>query len=68
MRQLDFLIPGDLNAATGGYIYGRDDFSSHYFSVVRQGRFLQYGYNQLVNRPYTGLVYFFNLVARMYNY
>ena len=56
---------------TGGWIYGRDDYGGifgQYFSVLRQGRFLYYAYNDLADRPYTGKPYFANLVARMDNY
>jgi hypothetical protein len=50
-----------------GWIYGRDDWdgSTHHYPVVRQDRFLQFGFDSLTNRPYTGHVYFINLVARM---
>ncbi len=52
-----------------GYIYGKDPYSTGtYYTVVRQGRFLQFGFNWLTDRPYTGKVYFINLIARMDNY
>lgn len=55
---------------TNGYLYGKDRYSAnpHYFPVLRQGRFLQFGFPTLTDRPYTGKVYFINLVARMDNY
>ncbi len=55
---------------TGGAVYGRDYYSTnpHYFPVVRQGRFLQFGFPTLPDRPYTGKVYFINLIAVMDNY
>lgn len=48
-----------------GWIYTRDYDSSSHFPVVRQGRFLQYGFSSLTDRPYTGMIFFVNLVARM---
>ena len=55
----------------GGYIYGKDDYSGptgNHFSILRQGRFLYYAYNELADYYYTGKVHFFNLVARMNKY
>ncbi len=53
-----------------GYLLGKDSYSSnpHYFPVVQQGRFMQFGFPTLTDRPYTGKVYFINLIARMDNY
>lgn len=53
---------------TYGYIYGGDYPNVHYFPVIRQGRFLQFGFQTMPTRPYTGKVYFINLIARMDNY
>ena len=53
---------------TRGYLYGRSQDSDVHFPVVRQGRFLYYGFDSMWTRPYTGWVYFINLVARMDNY
>ncbi len=51
---------------TGGWIFGRDDQTSgHYYPVVRQGRFLQFGFDGVTDRYYTGWVYITNLVYRM---
>jgi len=51
-----------------GYIYGRSQDYTDRYPVVRQGRFLYYGYDGLWTRTYTGKVYFVNLIARMDNY
>jgi len=53
-----------------GQLLMRDNYSSnpHYFPVVRQGRFLQYGFPVLLDRPYTGKVFFVNITALMDNY
>ncbi len=54
---------------TDGQILGQEDnANATHFSVVRQGRFLQYGYVQETDRPYTGWVYIINLMALMDNY
>ncbi len=52
---------------TDGYAYGRDYQvpGNYYFPVVRQGRCLLYGFYGLTDRPYTGHVYWINLVSRM---
>jgi len=51
---------------TDGWLYGKEDAaSSHYFPVVRQGRFLQFGFYADTDRYYTGWVYLTNLVYRM---
>ncbi|MFA6507811.1 MAG: Ig-like domain-containing protein [Treponemataceae bacterium] len=55
-------------ALTGGYLYEREPSNSNYFSVAHQGRFLQFGFSTLPDRPYTGGVFFVNLIARMDNY
>jgi len=52
---------------TGGYLYGRSQNYTDRFPVVRQGRFLYYGYDGMWNRT-SGYVYFANLVARMDNF
>jgi hypothetical protein len=55
----------DLNDGTVDYfLYARDNYT-HYFTVVRQGRFLHYGYEHVPNRPFTGWVQLVNLVSRM---
>lgn len=52
-----------------GYNYGRADYSptnrDGYFNVIRVGKYLLFGFDKLPDRPYTGWVYFFNLVTRM---
>ncbi len=58
----------ELNAnPPGGFIYGRDDqpVGNYYFPVVRQGRFLHFGFYGLPDRPLTGYVYWVNLTNRM---
>lgn len=50
---------------TDGFIYGRSENYTDRYPVVRQGRFLYYGYDGLWTRAYTGKVYFVNLIARM---
>ncbi|MDC7226755.1 MAG: Ig-like domain-containing protein [Spirochaetales bacterium] len=53
-----------------GKNYARDYNSSYPygFPVVRQGRFLQFGFPTLTDRPYTGKPYFINLVHHMSRY
>lgn len=58
----------DQSNPVGGWLYGRDSSGSAYFPVVRQGRFLHFGFTNMLIRPYTGEVYFVNLMARMDNY
>jgi hypothetical protein len=54
--------------AGDGWLYGREDTASGpYYPVVRQGRFLQYGFYAETDRPYTGWVFITNLVYRMSN-
>jgi hypothetical protein len=60
---------------TDGYVYAADPNFSTYYPVVRQGRFLQYGYTDIPGRDYSssmtyqyGQVFFINLVARMDNF
>lgn len=60
---------------TDGYVYAADPNYSTYYPVVRQGRFLQFGYTDIPGRDYTGAmtyqygqVFFINLIARMDNY
>lgn len=53
---------------TRGWLYGRSQDYTDRFPVVRQGRFLYYGYDGMWTRPYTGWVYFINLVSRMTSY
>jgi hypothetical protein len=48
--------------------YANGDATTYYFPVVRQGRFMQYGFPYMMNRPYTGKVLFANLMALMDNY
>lgn len=58
------------------YIYAGDPDYSSYYPVVRQGRFLQYGFNDVPHRYTTppsttykyGHIFFINLVARMDNF
>lgn len=54
---------GDRSNPTDGWLYGRDNVD-YYFPVVRQGRFLQYGFYLPLNR-FTGMTYTVNLVNRM---
>jgi len=53
---------------TRGYLYGRSQSYTDSFPVVRQGRFLFYGFDQMWTRPTSGWVYFINLVSRMSQY
>jgi hypothetical protein len=48
-----------------GYLYAQMDGSTTYFPVARQDRFLQWGFEGLMDRPFTGWVLFVNLVNRM---
>jgi hypothetical protein len=60
-----------LNGAipTDGDICAREDSADlHHFTVVRQGRFLQFGFTSLPNRPTSGWVFLANLVALMDNF
>jgi len=51
-----------------GALLGKDYNFSLYFPLVRQGRFLHYGFYALPARVYTGYVNLVNLVALMDNY
>jgi len=51
-----------------GYIYAADNASSAHFPVVRQGRFLFYGYYEIPDYIMTGQMFLVNLVARMDNF
>jgi YD repeat-containing protein len=55
---------------TDGFAYGRDYEvgGTEYFTVVRQGRCLHFGFYGLPDRPITGYVYWVNLVSRMKSY
>jgi len=54
------------DSITGGNLYCRDNASyPHYFPVARQGRFMQFGFQGLLDRPYTGKVFTVNMVYRM---
>ncbi len=54
---------------TDGNLFGReDDLVGQHFPVVRQGRFLHFGFYGLPDRWYTGWVYWTNLVAKMDDY
>ncbi|MBN2509419.1 MAG: Ig-like domain-containing protein [Spirochaetales bacterium] len=68
-RRISVYLSTDQNPPYG-YIYCRDSYESnpHYFPVVRQGRFLHYGFPRMATRPYTGEVHFINLIARMDDY
>jgi hypothetical protein len=48
-----------------GNLYSRDYTGVHYFPVARQDRYMQFGYNGLLDRPYTGKVFTVNMVYRM---
>ena len=68
-RRVSVYLSTDQNP-TNGWIYCKDSYSSnpHYFPVVRQGRFLHYGFPRMATRPATGEVHFINLIARMDDY
>jgi hypothetical protein len=53
---------------TDGVLLAKDDTYGLYFPIVRQGRFLHYGFYALPARPYTGYVNLVNLIALMDNY
>lgn len=53
---------------TRGWLYGRSQDYADRFPVVRQGRFLFYGYDQMWTRSSSGWLYFINLIARMDDY
>lgn len=54
------------DSITGGNLYCRDNASNpHYFPVARQGRFMQFGFQELLARPFTGKVFTVNMVNRM---
>lgn len=58
------------NPTPDGYLYGHEDRTpvpAYYYPVVRQGRFLQFGFEQETDYPYTGWVYIINLAYRMSN-
>lgn len=55
-------------AMTGGWLYARETDNANYFPVAHQGRFLHWGYTVLPDRPYTGITFFVNLIARMDDY
>lgn len=55
-------------APTDGVLYSREPSNTNYFPVVRQGRFMHFGYGVLPDRPYTGGVFLVNLMALMDNY
>lgn len=59
-------------AITDGFVYAAEETNANYYPVVRQGRFLQFGYDDVPGRGFTstttyqyGQVFFINLVARM---
>ncbi|HVM66400.1 MAG TPA: Ig-like domain-containing protein, partial [Acidimicrobiales bacterium] len=52
-------------APTGGDLYAKDYASAGYYDVVRQYRFVQYGFYGLADRPTLGLPFFVNLVHVM---
>lgn len=58
--------PGRDNPVNG-WLYGRSQNYSDRFPVVRQGRFLYYGYDGYWTNT-TGWAYWINLIARMDNY
>jgi hypothetical protein len=55
-------------APAGGSIYVADPQYSSHFPVVRQGRFLFYGYDKPPYYYYFGYPLFINLIAKMGNY
>ena len=66
---------GESPSVTDGMAYAGDYNYTSYWPVVRQGRFLQFGYYDAPGRGFTGAttyqygqVFFINLVARMDNY
>jgi hypothetical protein len=50
---------------TNGWLYAQQETNAYYFPVVRQDRFLQWGFEGVLDRPYTGQVYLVNMVYRM---
>jgi len=56
--------PTDTNPP-GGFLYARDPADIHHYTVARQGRFLQYGFNGFTDRYYTGMVFYMNILGRM---
>jgi hypothetical protein len=48
-----------------GWLYAQQTGYAYYFPVVRQDRFLQWGFEGVLDRPYTGWLYFVNIVSRM---
>jgi hypothetical protein len=57
-----------LVAPIGGSLIGDDAGNANWFVIVRQGRFLQYGFSLAPDLPKTGQVLFVNLVAMMMDY
>jgi hypothetical protein len=56
---------GDASMPGDSCLFGLEDAYTVYFPVVRHGRFLQFGFEGLPDRPFTGWVYFTNLTYRM---
>ncbi|MBE3064171.1 MAG: hypothetical protein IMZ69_04045, partial [Spirochaetes bacterium] len=52
----------------GGTLLAENATNSSWFPIVRQGRFVQYGFEQLADLPDTGSVLFVNLVKLMSAY
>ena len=50
---------------TGGELYARACNETNHFCMVRQGRFLQYGFYGLMDRYYSGFPLTVNLVNEM---
>ncbi|MBT3272418.1 MAG: hypothetical protein HN368_04630, partial [Spirochaetales bacterium] len=53
---------------TGGSIYMGEPSNSNYFPVVRQGRFLFYGFDDPPYFYHWGYPFFINMIAKMDNY
>jgi hypothetical protein len=50
---------------TNGWLYAQQPSYANYFPVVRQDRFLQWGFEGAFDRPYTGWLYLVNITSRM---
>jgi hypothetical protein len=50
---------------TNGWLYAQQNGNAVYFPVVRQDRFLQWGFEGVLDRPYTGWLFLVNITSRM---
>lgn len=71
LKSYSIYIPGG-TPPTNAIIHGRANYHPlsvvDYYNVVQMGKFLLFGFDKFPDRPYTGRVYFYNLVWRMRNY